>query len=224
AVRLVPRDDGRDRPRRRRRPRDGPVTGSRPDGAGGGAPGADASGVGHGAPADPRATGCRLVLLRHARAEDEGAAGDQMRALSLAGRAQAAQLGAALQRVGLRPHLVLCSSAMRTRQTWDLLRPGLEGPPPVVTMLDALYTAAPRAVLETVRDTPAGVTTLLVVGHEPAMSTLAGHLAGPQSAPEAVAQVGTGMPTAAFAVLEGPSRWTDWQRGCAVLRAVVRPD
>ncbi|HEX5332700.1 MAG TPA: histidine phosphatase family protein [Cellulomonas sp.] len=111
----------------------------------------------------------RLVLLRHAKAEHGGEIADQLRPLSLVGRRQAAGVGATLRAAGVNPELVLCSSSVRTRQTWDLVRSSL-GAQPVVEISDALYSAGVRALLEVVRAVSSDVRTVLLVGHETTVS------------------------------------------------------
>ncbi|PWD49541.1 phosphohistidine phosphatase [Serinibacter arcticus] len=159
-----------------------------------------------------------LVLLRHAKAE--GFAGsDEARPLAVAGRRQATAVGQALQASGPVPDAALVSSAVRTRQTWELLASGLTAPPEP-ELLDDLYDATARSALDLVRHVEPDVRTLLVVGHEPVMSSLALLLAGPGSID--LHQVSAGIPTATRCVLtlEGP--WAELGRQGAALTAVVR--
>lgn len=165
----------------------------------------------------------RLVLLRHAKAEPEGAVGDELRALAVRGRAQAGAVGEGLVAADLEPEVVLCSSAVRTRQTWDLVRQQLPAAEPEVDVTDRLYAARPADVLDLVRGVDDRVRTVLVVGHEPTMSTTAGVLAGPESDQDAVARVRFGVPTATFMVLQSRRPWSQWDRGAATLTQVVQP-
>ncbi|WP_250445322.1 histidine phosphatase family protein [Actinotalea sp. C106] len=171
----------------------------------------------------------RLVLLRHAKAEATGGTSDELRPLSLTGRRQCAQVGARLLESGLVPGHVLVSSALRTRQTWELLRVALgEDASPVVEVEDLLYEARTHDVLELVRGVDPEVRTVLVVGHEPTMSATTAVLA---RTPDAtgdtdtdtghLAQVRTGLSTATFAVLEVED-WAGLGRGTATLREVIR--
>ena len=114
----------------------------------------------------------RLLLLRHAKAEHPESIPDIQRPLSLVGRKQSTKVGAAVAADDLVPDLVLCSSSVRTRQTWDLVRSSL-GTDPDVRYLDDLYYAGSSALVELVRAVPADVRTVLVVGHEPTMSQAA---------------------------------------------------
>jgi phosphohistidine phosphatase len=164
----------------------------------------------------------RLVLLRHAKAEPAGGISDELRPLALAGRRQCPGVGAALSAAGLVPEHVLVSSAVRTRQTWELVCTGLgDVPEPEVDVDDRLYGAGPGDVVDLVRALDDRVRQVLVVGHEPTMSGTAALLAGDGDGAH-LAQVRTGLPTGAFAVLE-VATWSQLAAGAGRLLDVVRP-
>lgn len=166
----------------------------------------------------------RLVLLRHAKAEPGGGSiDDVLRPLALNGRRQAVRVGGALRETGLVPERVLCSSALRTRQTWELLSAHLGDVDPDVVVSDDLYAADVTDVLDLVRSTDSRVRTLLVVGHEPTMAATASHLADPSSDGGALAQVRVGVPTATYSVLESATTWESWVPRGALLTYVGRP-
>lgn len=163
------------------------------------------------------------MLLRHAKAEPGGHGADALRRLEPRGRRQCTDVGARLAASGLAPERVIVSSAVRTTETWDGVRAALgDVPEPEVETSDVLYRAGLDEVLELVRATDDRVRTLLVIGHEPAMSTTLGYVAGGGD-PAALAQAHAGLPTAAFGVLELDTGWAELQRLGAVLRDVVRP-
>jgi phosphohistidine phosphatase len=114
------------------------------------------------------------------------------------------------------PDLVLCSSSVRTRQTWQLAQVTLHAEP-AVTFSDELYGAGVDEVLAAVRaaDETAGV--VLVVGHEPAMSRTAAALAGLGSDAATYERVQAGVPTASWAVLAPHGPWVDLAPGSARL-------
>lgn len=163
----------------------------------------------------------QLILLRHAKAEPADTLADHLRPLALAGRRQATGVGSALAEAGLVPDAVLVSSAIRTRQTWDLVRGGLGLPADVATLSDAVYDAGVRELLELVRAS-AG-TRLLVVGHEPTVSQTAATLADADSDAAVVARVRSGVPTATYSVLSSERPFADWTPGSIRLRTVVSP-
>ncbi|GIG20957.1 phosphoglycerate mutase [Cellulomonas chitinilytica] len=163
-------------------------------------------------PQDPR----RLLLLRHAKSEHPERISDHQRPLSLVGRRQSPRVGAAMTAAGLVPDLVLCSSALRTRQTWELARTTLDADPQV-ELLDEVYDAGVRSLLELVQAVPADVRTLLVVGHEPTMSQTAATLASPESDATTLARVRVGVPTASWSWLETDGAWSELGPGSAAL-------
>jgi len=138
-----------------------------------------------------------LCLLRHAKsswADDD--LPDRDRPLTTRGRKAAAGVGAYLAERALAPELVLCSPALRTRQTLDLLRPGL--PEAVeVSVEEDLYGAPADALLDRLRRLPDQVGGVLLVGHNPGVQQLAAALA-PAAARQRLAEH---FPTAALAVL-----------------------
>ncbi|GMA26275.1 phosphohistidine phosphatase [Luteimicrobium album] len=174
------------------------------------------------APAGSSGDARRLVLLRHAKAEPAGSSPDHARPLALHGRAQATQVGQTLTASGLVPDVVLCSSALRTRQTWDLVAGRLPAAPSV-TVDDALYELTVRGLLAVVRELPDTARTVLVVGHEPTMGAGSAFFAGPGSEAGSLALARVGLPTGGYGLLEADAPWSDWDRGTAILRYAGRP-
>lgn len=163
-----------------------------------------------------------LILLRHAKAEHHGGVSDELRSLNPTGRRQAAHVGHGFAAAGLVPDVVLCSIAVRTRQTWDLVSAALDGRRHVEFSED-LYGAGISGVLDIVGGVPEDASTVLVLGHEPVMSGVAYVLAGPGSDPAALARVSAGVPTGAYSVLRVTDPWHRLERGGSVLTEVVTP-
>ena len=106
--------------------------------------------------------------MRHAHTES--GQDDRQRQLTQAGVAAAAVRGEQLA-AAVRPDHVLCSTAVRARQTWELAREALGGMDAVFD--DSLYLASTRALLDAIRSCPAHASCLLVVAHNPGLSDLA---------------------------------------------------
>jgi phosphohistidine phosphatase len=114
-----------------------------------------------------------LILLRHAKAADpDDYATDLERPLTSRGRRDAAVAGAWLRAEGLEPDAVLCSPAVRTRETLAAL--GLDVH---VVFEHRIYTGPAPGALELIRQTSPLVRTLLFVGHNPTLSDLSHDLA-----------------------------------------------
>lgn len=169
-----------------------------------------------------------LVLLRHAKAEPGGAGADITRTLAPRGRAQGPGVAAALLAAGAVPQVVLCSAAVRTRQTWQVVATALADSGVAVDaidvrFLDDLYEASPGTVIEHVGVVADSVDRVLVVGHEPTMSVTTSRLADAATPGHLLLQVSVGIPTAAACVLELSGHWSDLSSGSATLRGVLRP-
>jgi len=142
----------------------------------------------------------RLVLLRHAKSSwDTDAARDVDRPLAPRGEAAAPAVGRFLAERDLWPEWVWCSPAKRTRQTWKRVAPIVEIPP-VLVYEPALSLASARTLLARIAETPARISTVLVVGHNPGLQELAAELATRADA-EVGEAVRAHFPTAAVLAL-----------------------
>ncbi len=121
----------------------------------------------------------QLWLLRHAEAEPHGTRSDAERRLTVRGEGQARAAGIALERLGLDFDAVLFSPKVRARQTvelaaeqWSVQQRGrLSAHPPLAGGFDARGALAELAGL-------AADGRLLLVGHEPDLSSVVGDLTG----------------------------------------------
>lgn len=140
----------------------------------------------------------RLYLLRHARARwGEPGSRDYDRPLEDTGRADAEALAASMVVAGYLPDLVLCSGALRARQTWTAASRHIEAQD--VRYLDSLYSSDAAGYLDIIRDA-GDAASVLVVGHNPMMEDLCSALASQGEAP-ALAAVARGFPTCGLAVI-----------------------
>jgi phosphohistidine phosphatase len=170
-----------------------------------------------------------LTLLRHAKSSwDEPGLDDYDRPLAKRGKKAAPQMGAALAAMGLRPDLVLCSGAVRARATLDLVLGKLGAPVPEVGYDDALYMAAPDALLARLQrvgrgaagETPRHV---MLVGHNPGLEELALLLVG-SGARDDTARMTAKFPTAAAAVIGfNADSWAGIEPGSGRLEHFLTP-
>lgn len=182
----------------------------------------------------------RLVLLRHAKSvrsvpEVAGAGSgasrptadvdrpqaDVDRPLARRGVVDAGAAGPALAAVAT-PDVVLCSPALRTRQTWQLVAAALEDPP-APRYEPVIYGADVPDLLDLIRTVPVTAVTVLVVGHEPTLSATAAALAGPGSHAADLARLRTAYPTSGMAVFRVEGGWGSLRAGGAVLERFAVP-
>lgn len=168
----------------------------------------------------------RLILLRHAKSAWPDEVPDHERPLAPRGRRDAPAAGRWLRKSGHVPERVLCSTARRARETWQLAEEKL-GAHPQAVFEDRVYGASVVDLLDLARQTPADVRTLLIVGHDPAMRELTLELASEQPGggeAEALGRVRLKYPTAAIAVLSFSGGWDELSPGQASLAGFVVPD
>ena len=108
--------------------------------------------------------------------------------------------------------LVLCSSALRARETVERV-----SPPGEIRIEPELYGASASELLARLRRLPDEVESVMLVGHNPAMQQLAvGLAAGSELAQRK-------FPTGGLATLSFEGAWHALERGTAELEAFVVP-
>lgn len=119
-----------------------------------------------------------LILLRHAKAvRPHEAPNDRARGLTDRGRREAAEAGAAIGELTIRPKVAIVSSAARTRETWAYASAILPWQPQTIET-DALYDARAETIWREAQEAAAGDETagVIAVGHNPGMHDLVARL------------------------------------------------
>ena len=157
----------------------------------------------------------RILLLRHAKSSwDDPTLRDHERPLAPRGL-RATELIAEHARENAVPvDLVLCSSALRARETLERLDGWLGRAQTSVE--DALYAASDEALLERLRAIPEAVGSVVLIGHNPGLHDLAVDLTREGRRLER-------FPTGALATLAFDGRWSELGSGRARLEGFVKP-
>jgi phosphohistidine phosphatase len=164
-----------------------------------------------------------LLLLRHAKSswETPGEA-DLDRRLAPRGRRAAPLVAQRMVKRGWLPELVLCSPALRVRETWQLMAPVLGEQIPC-KVSRTIYPGAPSRLMMALSRAPAEVERLMLIGHNPGLGSLATSLCGTGSHKD-LTSMSTKFPTAGLAVIGfDVGRWADITPGSGRLEAFVRP-
>lgn len=165
-----------------------------------------------------------VLLLRHAKSAwgDPGLA-DHERPLNRRGEHAAEVMADHIVRKGLRPDIILCSTALRTRQTLAPLLQRLDNPVPPIALEKGLYLASEAALLARLQALPDDVGIALLIGHNEGIGELGGALAGDGPA-DLLQALRSKFPTGALAILQAPiQQWARLALGSARLTAFVRP-
>jgi phosphohistidine phosphatase len=165
-----------------------------------------------------------ILLLRHAKSTwNIPGQNDHDRSLNERGERAARTMATHIVTKAPRPDLILCSTAMRTRQTLAALVTALASPAPPISLEKQLYLASESELLERLQALPEDVATALLIGHNEGIGELAVGLAG-QGPAEALQRLQEKYPTGALAILAlGQGPWSALAPGSCELLAFVRP-
>lgn len=155
-----------------------------------------------------------LYILRHAKSSwDDHSLSDLERPLNARGLKAAPFIGALMNEHGFDPDVIVCSPAMRAKQTAELVREaaGFENE---IVFNEHIYEATVGTLVSIISNIDETKDSALFVGHNPGAEGLVFYLTG-EIAP---------MPTAALAVIKLEiDNWTDVGNGRGILRRVFRP-
>jgi phosphohistidine phosphatase len=121
-----------------------------------------------------------LHLLRHTKSNWDDGEDDHRRPLAKRGREGARLVGETLPSAIGALDLVLCSTALRARETAELALARYK-PAPRTLYEDALYLATPAILLQRLRQLDETNDAVMVIGHNPGLHELAIALAAPGS-------------------------------------------
>ena len=162
----------------------------------------------------------RLILTRHAKsAWDDPAMSDHDRPLNDRGRRSALALGDWMVSRGYEPEEVLCSSARRTQETWEVVASAALEVRPLIRHEPGLYHASAGKMLTILRT--ATRPTVMMLGHNPGISEFAAMLpAQPPLSPDF-----RRYPTAATLVVDFQiDNWSEVEPGAGSVMDFVRLD
>jgi phosphohistidine phosphatase len=164
-----------------------------------------------------------LSLLRHAKSSwAEPSQEDFDRPLNERGREAAPAMGKYMAAQKLAPDLILCSTAVRARETLELVLPHLPHGT-VVEYEDGLYLTAATMMLKRVRAIGSDVGHLMLIGHDPGIHALATKLAG-SGDPELLDALAAKFPTAGLAVIVFDAKgWNAVKPGEGRLKIFMTP-
>lgn len=163
-----------------------------------------------------------LYLLRHAKSSwDLPDLPDHDRPLAPRGVRACALIATHLREREIAPELVVCSTAVRTRETLAGIAGGFARPPRI-EYEDATYDASTATLLALLRELPGEPVpdSAMLIGHQPGIGGLALTLA---ACGARRADLEAKFPTAALATLDFAGRWADLEPGSARLVGFVKP-
>lgn len=151
-----------------------------------------------------------IHLLRHAKSDEPSASREDFdRPLSDPGRYEALLIGEHLAALDVSPTLLLCSAAKRALETSEIIGKRLSGLAPRIEVRQDLYLASQEALLAAIRAVPDGVSSLMLIGHNPGLHGLAVLLIG-SGRDDAMKRLRRKYPTGGLArIVFEAARWVD---------------
>lgn len=141
-----------------------------------------------------------IYIMRHAKSEWSTMSSDFDRPINERGKKNAIRMGRWLREQGILPEMVVCSSANRAKQTWQLVNQELGGIDSENLMLTRdLYLADAESLLDRIKLYQNGVNSLLLIAHNPGLDVLVNHLSNNQLNTD---ENGKLMTTSALAIFE----------------------
>lgn len=168
-----------------------------------------------------------IYLLRHAKSDwgDPGVK-DHDRPLNARGREAAPAMAGYIKAKRYVPNLVLCSTARRTVETLELVKPMLSAGV-AVKFEEGLYLAEPSQLMERLRRVEDRVASVMFIGHNPGIAQFAiGLSAAPENAEQEKLhrRMREKFSTCALAVVTIAAKsWRDVRAGRGTLVDFMRP-
>lgn len=163
----------------------------------------------------------QLIIMRHAKSDwREEDKPDFDRPLTARGRKAAKQIGRWLKQQQFGIDQILCSPALRAKQTGQLVLEQLKLPQKSMLYDSRIYEASLSDLIALIHQYGEDIHTLLFIGHNPGLDQLLCHLS---NAPPPINQSGKLLTTAAVAVLDFDTVPISAKAHQAQLQYLVRP-
>ncbi len=164
----------------------------------------------------------RLFVMRHAKSSwAVPGAQDFDRELNDRGKSDLLRVAKELTARSLVPEKILCSAAVRTRQTLEGIQDALQ-PEPEIAYLDRLYSGGVDDYLAEIRAVT-GCSSLMTIGHNPMSGSLASSLAGDGDL-KAMQKIAYKFPTSTIAIIDfDTDEWSQVAKGQGKLLSCIFP-
>ncbi|SEF77892.1 phosphohistidine phosphatase SixA [Nitrosomonas ureae] len=163
----------------------------------------------------------QLIIMRHAKSDwSEDNKPDFDRPLTSRGIKAAKQMGKWLKHGQYPIDRIICSPALRAKQTCHLVVNALNMPENIVNFEPGIYGASCSDLIAMVEQYSKGIHSLLIIGHNPGLDQLLCHLS---QNPPPVNDCAKLLTTAAVAVLDYGNSAISGNAHEAQLRYLIRP-
>ena len=164
----------------------------------------------------------RLYVMRHAKSSwAVPGARDFDRELNDRGRSDLEKIGRVLSHKNYVPETIICSSAVRTVETYEGIKSAL-APAPRITFTQTLYSSGVDDYMRVIHESN-DTASLMIIGHNPMCGSLAYSLIG-NGDPAEAEKISYKYPTATVTVLDFElNNWSEVAFGTGILRECLIP-
>ena len=121
----------------------------------------------------------QLVLIRHTKSSwIDLDLSDFERPLKQDRTGDAEKMAKVLRDLGLKPDHIICSAALRTRQTGEYFYAKLNFDASKVQFDKRIYECAPEDLYEVIHETEPDVQSLIIIGHNPSLTYFVNYYSG----------------------------------------------
>ena len=163
-----------------------------------------------------------LYIMRHAKSSWAiPGARDFDRELNERGLHDLVKISHVIERENINPDKILCSSAVRTRQTLDAITDAFKNEPEIV-FTERLYSSGLAEYIEMINAT-GDAKSLMIIGHNPMCGSLATSLPGTGESAE-IEKIAYKYPTAAISIIEFDlDNWSQVTKSSGTLKKSIFP-
>jgi len=118
-----------------------------------------------------------LILIRHAKSSwADPLQSDFDRPLNERGKAEAPEMGKVLDKIGIKPDLIISGTAKRTRQTAKRIAAEVGYDTEHFKWEEKLYHCISSVFEEVINDIPGNIKTVFIIAHNPGITDFVNHL------------------------------------------------
>ncbi|WP_425390830.1 SixA phosphatase family protein [Ekhidna sp.] len=158
----------------------------------------------------------KLYLIRHSYAEEPNGKRDIDRHLTHEGQSTVRALGRHLINQNFNPDIILCSSAIRTRETAVNLVEELEISEQIVDYKDIIYNASVRELLSTLNEVSGDHKEVAIIGHNPTITFFGEYLSD--------AIIGNMEPAGVVTIKIEKLKWAEVSQGAGIFEGYYHPN
>ncbi|WP_420318336.1 SixA phosphatase family protein [Ekhidna sp.] len=157
-----------------------------------------------------------LHLIRHSYAEEPNGKRDIERQLTHEGQSTVRALGRHLINQNFNPDIILCSTAVRTKQTAVNLVEELEISEHIIEYKDVIYNASVRELLSVLNEVAENNKEVAIIGHNPTITFFGEYLSD--------AVIGNMQPAGIVTIQLEKLKWEEVSQGTGQFKSYFHPN